>query len=161
MHTVFDVGVTHVATLVDELVVVAGMLDAHTHCRSEYSLAPRSLLPAAAELALVTGLSHGLQLEVGIEEATPPAARTALDAVSSAAAFIEAAGRGDLKCAWGMMCEEGQAGYGQSVYADAARQAKEKEQRDARAAQARLVAMEARGGDALGAPARHPTVPAR
>ena len=153
IRTLFDVGVTHVAVLVDELTVVAGMLDVHKRCTDEYEIIIRSPLPEPRELALVTGATFDIGFDALIEEVEYDLDndgvrdRTSLDAVQTVVTFMETLGRGDLKAAWKMLSPKAQHAYGENKYADAARAAKAKDQADARAAQARLVAMEARGGD--------------
>ena len=153
IHTLFNVGVTHVALLVDELTVVAGMLDMHKRCVDDYEVTTRSPLPEPRELALVTGATFDVGFDVSIEEEHTSRngdafrERTSLDAVQTVVSFMETVGSGDLRSAWTMLSLKAQQAYGEGKYAETARVAKVKEQADARAAQARLVAMEARGGD--------------
>jgi hypothetical protein len=109
------------------------------------------MLPEPRELALVTGATFHVGFDVLLEEVDSDGStsdeRTKLDAVQTVITFMETVGRGDLKAAWTMLSAKAQQAYGEGKHADAARAAKAKEQADVRAAQARLVAMEARGGD--------------
>ena len=152
IRTLFDVGVTHTVVLVDELTVVAGMLDVHRRCADQYEMSPRFPLPHPAELALVTGATHELGLDVAVEEVENDLDgdgvrdKTSLDSVKTIVEFMETVGRGDLHDAYRLLSPKCQELYGENKHAEAARAVKRKEQADARAAEARLVAMEARGG---------------
>ena len=153
IRTLFDVGVTHTAVLVDELTVCAGMLDMHRRCTEHYEMSPRFPLPHPAELALVTGATHKLGFDVAVEEVEcdhdgheSMGWKTSLESVKTVVEFMETVGRGDLHKAYTLLSPKCQDAYGESKHADAAKAVKKKEQADGRAAEARLVAMEARGG---------------
>jgi hypothetical protein len=111
VHHRWDCGVTHTLMMVDEMVVVAGNLDACNRLEHLDVMSLRSPLPHPSEMALVTRVCRGVHVEASFVEMSKPDGAVSRSSTETVENFMSLVGQGQIKQAWDTLSMRGRQKY--------------------------------------------------